>query len=180
MLRNVFIIVGTVTLTACSTFSFTQSSSTQPTTPAQTNDTVAQTAGLVGTTVNEKTGDEQNIAVNMTGGGSIAAPSMNDSDKAQMAHALDSPLGKSVQWTNGGTGYSYTVTPVRKVVINQNPFCREYGLVIVKDGNREAVRATACVTTDGNWHRVSENNTQNTNKMLGYLLTKQIQVTMPA
>ncbi len=130
--------------------------------------------------MNEKTGDEQNFAVNMTGGGSIAAPSMNDSDKSQMAHALDAPLGKSVQWTNGGTGYSYTVTPVRKVVINQNPFCREYGLVIVKDGNREAVRATACVTTDGNWHRVSENNTKNTNKMLGYLLTKQIQVTMPA
>jgi len=155
-IKNVSVFFITIILAACSTISSnneTTRQTTSSTAPAAEN--AAATAGLVGVNVNPKTGEEENVVVNMAGGAPITTASMNESDKSSMSHALDAPLGKSVQWTNTVTGFSYTVTPIKKIVIQENPFCREYGLVTVKDGDREAIRGTACVMKDGNWHKVT-------------------------
>lgn len=152
-IKTVSVIFITIILAACSTFSSNNESN--PPSPSPTAENPVASAGLVGVNVNQKTGEEENVVVNMAGGGSIATSSMNQSDKTQMSHALDAPLGKSIQWSNTETGYSYTVTPIQKLVIQQNPFCREYGVVTVKNGDREVQRGTACVMNDGNWHKVS-------------------------
>lgn len=155
-LRMVPVFCTALILSACSMFSGNEeTTAATPAVPAQANANAVANAGMIGSEVNQQTGQEQNVVVNMTGGTSIAPPSMNANDQSRMSHGLDAALGKSDSWSNASTGYSYTVTPIKKVLINGNPFCREYGLVIVNNGNREAIRGTACVMTDGNWHRVS-------------------------
>lgn len=113
----------------------------------------SQNGGLVGTSV-DRQGNERNVNITMTGGGEIGLKSMDADDKLKMSRALDAGTGKATHWENGATGVSYTVTPIRKVVVQGNPFCREYAVEakrgsVVKNGG-----GTACVTTDGSWHTI--------------------------
>lgn len=109
--------------------------------------------GLVGTVV-ARSGKETNVDITMTGGGDIGLKSMNEEDKSKMSRALDAALGKSSHWENGATGINYTVTPTQKEVIQGNPFCRHYQVIVAKGEYKKVINGTACVTTDGNWHTV--------------------------
>lgn len=110
--------------------------------------------GMVGTTVDQSTGQAVPVAVNMSGGEAIGLKSMDELDKSKMSHALDGAPGKATTWQNASSGITYTVTPTRKVVISGNPFCREYQVKIARGSNSRDVTATACVTTDGSWHTI--------------------------
>jgi surface antigen len=109
--------------------------------------------GLVGTSV-DRQGNPRDVNITMTGGGEIGVRSMDADDKIKMSRALDAGTGKSTHWENGATGIGYTVTPIRKVVVRGNPFCREYSVQAVKGSNVRNVGGTACVTTDGSWHTI--------------------------
>lgn len=109
--------------------------------------------GVVAKSV-DQAGNETNVNVTMTGGGEIGAKSMTADDKVKMSRALDAGTGKATHWQNGATGISYTVTPIKKVVIQGNPFCRSYSVVAERGGRTKESSGTACVTTDGSWHTV--------------------------
>lgn len=90
-------------------------------------------------------------------GSSLAAASfggMSAADHNRLSHGLDATPGKSTHWTNVSTGVSYTVTPTKKVVVNNNHLCREYQTVAEHNGQRQVMTGTACITDDGNWHSV--------------------------
>lgn len=79
------------------------------------------------------------------------ASRMDSLDRSKLSHALDSSVGKTSHWVNANTGTSYTVTPVRKVTINGNPFCRSYTATAEKGGQTQEINGTACITQDGSW-----------------------------
>lgn len=86
-------------------------------------------------------------------GGSFTS-SMDSVDRTKMSRALDKPVGNSTSWTNANTGITYTISPTKKVVINNNPYCREYN-ASAKSGNRErSYSGSACVGSDSNWQAV--------------------------
>lgn len=87
-------------------------------------------------------------------GGSIAA-SMGESDRIKLSRALDKGTGKETTWTNPGNGTTYTMLPVKKVVINGNSLCRSYVVTANRGGNNQQYNGTACITADGGWHEVS-------------------------
>lgn len=87
-------------------------------------------------------------------GGSIEK-SMDESDKSKMSRALDKSPGKMSAWTNTRTGIHYEVTPIKKIVINDNPFCREYQATTRSTTHSQQVTGVACIAADGNWHTVS-------------------------
>lgn len=109
--------------------------------------------GLVGTSV-DRQGNQSNVNITMTGGGDIGLKSMDANDKLKMMRALDAGTGKPTHWENGATGVSYTVTPIRKVVVQGNPFCREYSVQASRGNATKTNGGTACVTTDGSWHTI--------------------------
>lgn len=86
-------------------------------------------------------------------GGSIEK-SMDEADKLKMSHAMDKAPGKSTHWVNENTGISYTVVPIKKVVINGNPYCREYNTTALRANKEKQVNGTACVGPDGNWQAI--------------------------
>lgn len=87
-------------------------------------------------------------------GGSIGS-GMDEFDQNKMFRALDAALGKSTEWVSTKNGTKYTVTPVERVKVNNNPICRVYTVVAVsKSGNERKFNGTACVTDDGSWHVV--------------------------
>ena len=109
--------------------------------------------GLAATSV-DKQGHESNVNITMTGGGAIGVRSMDADDKKKLSRALDAGTGKSTHWENGVTGVSYTVTPIKKVVVQGNPFCRQYSIQASRGSNSKTMNGTACVTTDGSWHSI--------------------------
>ncbi len=113
----------------------------------------AEQQGLTATSV-DKEGRERNVNITMTGGGEIGLRSMDDQDKKKMSRALDAATGKSTHWENGATGVAYTVTPIRKVVVQGNPFCREYSVLASRGSRSKTMGGTACVTSDGLWHTI--------------------------
>lgn len=84
-------------------------------------------------------------------GGSIEK-SMDQDDKIKMSRALDKAPGKTTSWTNNRTGIHYEVTPIRKIVIKNNPYCRVYQTISTRGSFSKEVSGTACISEDGNWH----------------------------
>jgi len=125
-----------------------------PTFGAKHKNAMPEEKGIIGKSV-DQTGKETNVNITMTGGGEIGLKSMDAEDKSKMSHALDSATGKSTHWENGATHVGYTVTPIKKIVIKDNPFCRSYQVVVVKGDHQNEVNGTACVTSDGSWHTVN-------------------------
>jgi surface antigen len=111
------------------------------------------TKPIVGSSV-DQAGNQTNVNITMTGGGEISLKSMTSEDKNKMSRAMDAATGKSTQWTNSATGVSYTVTPIKKVVIEGNPFCRRYSVLVEQGNYKRDFGGTACVTTDGSWHTI--------------------------
>jgi len=79
---------------------------------------------------------------------------METEDKVKLSRALDKAPGKITVWTNQRSGFSYSVTPVRKIVIDNNPFCREYEIIATKANNEQKAQGTACIGSDGDWHTI--------------------------
>lgn len=75
-------------------------------------------------------------------------------DRTKLSRALDSGLGKSTTWTNASTGTTFTVTPVRKMKIGDNQFCRAYTIKAERRGNEDMYNGKACLGDDSNWHPV--------------------------
>lgn len=109
--------------------------------------------GVIATSV-DHAGQETSVNLTMTGGGEIGLASMDANDKLKMSRALDAATGKATHWTNNGSGVSFTVTPIKKVVIENNPFCRQYLVEVSRGSNQKELTGTACVTTDGSWHTI--------------------------
>lgn len=85
-----------------------------------------------------------------------AGGSMDSADRMKMSRALDNPPGKSSHWVNPSSGVSYTLVPTHKVVMNGNPYCRQYTLTATgSGGSSHQSTGTACVSSDGSWQAVS-------------------------
>lgn len=149
ILRTAAIIVTVSSMMACSDMSnmphFGMSGSSQT--------EKAKNTGMMARTI-DQSGKATPVAVTMTGGEEIGLKSMNATDRNKMSRALDSATGKSTHWKNEATGMEFTVTPVKKIVINDNPFCREYTVLVVRGDRQKQVHGRACVTTDGSWHTI--------------------------
>lgn len=83
-----------------------------------------------------------------------AVGDMSGADRAKLAHALDSPPGKTSNWINTNSGVSYSVTPIRKVTINNNHLCRVYTSTAMRNGQKQEITGTACIGDDGAWHKI--------------------------
>ena len=77
---------------------------------------------------------------------------MDSDDKTKMSRALDKAPGKTTSWTNNRLGMHYAVTPIRKVVLKDNPYCRTYQMTATRGSHTKEVSGTACISEDGNWH----------------------------
>jgi surface antigen len=151
-------------LAGCSIFhSANSSSSTTPPATEMTNASVSEPITTTNTTPPPPTAenagekvlkpiDVSNVNTNEPLIGGSTERSMDANDKLKMSKALDKAPGKSTEWTNDRTGITYNVTPVKKIVINNNPFCREYETVITRRSNSNTLTGTACIGDDGNWH----------------------------
>lgn len=88
-------------------------------------------------------------------GGNITSI-MSGNDEVKFSRALDKPLGSTTEWHNGGTGYKYKVTSIKKVSVNANNLCRTYELTYSRNDQSQVKSGTACVDMrDGNWHEMS-------------------------
>ena len=119
----------------------------------QTVGVAGEERGLSATSV-DRQGNESRTNITMTGGGDVSLQTMDRDDKRKMSRALDAGTGKPTHWENGATGIGYTVTPIRKVTVQGNPFCREYSVQATRGGNTKNMGGTACVTSDGTWHSI--------------------------
>ena len=117
------------------------------------NTTTPLKENVMARTVNEE-GVEKPVVVTMAGGGEIGMQSMDGTDKQKMSRAMDSATGKPTTWVNARTNISFTVTPIKKVVIENNPFCRQYHALAEKGERRKEATGTACVMSDGSWHTI--------------------------
>lgn len=135
LLTNSALLFITVVLSACSSLSSHQESSTKQHSQAmQANATTSS-----GT----------------TSGPSVRTSSMDENDQAKLSRALDKPIGKSTQWINANTGASYTVVTTQKLTVNGNPFCRKYTITVMHNGASHETNGTACVAANSsNWETV--------------------------
>jgi surface antigen len=152
-LAKLSLCVGVVLLAGCSLWgkpSVQPSSSAQPAAPVQSN--------IDGTTIDKNTGQPVALGAGMSSGGALVTDSvekiMSDEDKIKLSRALDGAPGKTTTWQNYSTGYTYAVTPTKKITVDKNPFCREYILMVSRSGNQRDVSGKACITADGNWHTI--------------------------
>lgn len=140
-------------LSACSSFSSIYGG---PETPAPiTNPTPEQ---LNSSTILDPNGNPIPVKPVATTGESIGGNverGMDNNDRIKMSRALDKAPGTAVTWTNRASGISYTVTPIRKVVLNGNPYCRKYSISASRGGQVSTVSGTACIGESGNWESVS-------------------------
>ncbi len=77
---------------------------------------------------------------------------MDSDDKIKMSRGLDKAPGKTTSWTNNRMGMHYAVTPIRKVVLKDNPYCRTYQMTATRGSHTKEASGTACIAEDGNWH----------------------------
>lgn len=153
MIAKLSLWVLAVLLSGCSslgTSNVQQTSTTQPSVPVQSN--------IDGTTIDKNTGQPVALGAGMSSGGSLVSGSvekiMTDEDKIKLSRALDGAPGKTTTWENFSTGYTYAVTPTKKITVDKNPFCREYSLMVTRSGSQRDSSGRACITADGNWHTI--------------------------
>ena len=81
---------------------------------------------------------------------------MDQHDQSLLAQTFEtSPTGRTSQWTNPDTGYSYAATPTETFQDANRP-CRRFTLAADLEGsNDERVTGTACRQSDGTWQIVS-------------------------
>jgi len=81
---------------------------------------------------------------------------MDQHDQSLLAQTFEtSPTGRTSQWTNPDTGYSYAAAPTETFQSENRP-CRRFTLAADVEGNsNEKVTGTACRQSDGKWQIVS-------------------------
>jgi surface antigen len=85
--------------------------------------------------------------------GGAVEQAMDATDKSKMLHAMDKAPGKSTHWVNQHSQLEYTVTPTKKVRIQDKSYCRQYQMTAVNaNGNEQNVQGIACIASDGDWH----------------------------
>ena len=139
-------------LTACSSITSFYNGS-EPPAPI-TNPTAEQ---LNSSTILDPNGNPIPVQPVATTGESLGGNverSMDNNDRIKMSRALDKAPGGSTTWVNRATGISYTVTPVKKVVLNGNPYCRTYSMSATRGGQASNAGGTACIGQSGNWESV--------------------------
>lgn len=77
----------------------------------------------------------------------------SDEDGAFLT-AAQVPLGESVRWENGRTGYWGWYCPVREGHSECGNYCREFVSTICVNGRLERVYGTACRHPNGSWYRI--------------------------
>ncbi len=111
--------------------------------------------GLMGSRFGGGNGQIAAIAAGTLAGaliGGAIGQNMDDSDHLRMSQSLEkNSVGQPAYWQNAQTGASYTVTPVKNVSYNGNPYCREYHTVANIGGKRQQIYGTACRKPDGAW-----------------------------
>lgn len=111
--------------------------------------------GLMGSRFGGGSGQIAAIAAGTLAGafiGGAIGKNMDDTDRLKMSRSLENnPVGKPAYWQNAQTGARYTVTPVRNVSYNGNPYCREYRTVANIGGKQQQMYGTACRQPDGAW-----------------------------
>ena len=83
---------------------------------------------------------------------------MDNTDQQQLAQTFETnPTGRSSEWTNPDTGYTYSATPTGTFEQDNRP-CRRFTLLGKVEGSTsdEPVTGTACRRTDGTWEIVSQ------------------------
>lgn len=150
----------TVLLTSCESipvnmfsFSGSRAAGTSAQTPA-----AAPNIAQAGAAVVDSSGTPIAELPDQTSNNNIAGSfesAMTQEDKNKLSRALDGGLGKSTHWTNSATGYTYTITPIRKVTIEGNPICRSFEAIATRGSNSRNKAGTACITADGDWHAVN-------------------------
>lgn len=134
-------------LSACSSeFSF--SNVFKSSTSSEPSSAPSQTTPPLATQTHEELSDSR-AAI----GGSIAV-TMDSFDQTRLNRALDAGIGKTTTWISSHNSVTYAVTPVKKVTIENNTFCREYLVTANKGSNQRVYNGRACVSSDGNWHEV--------------------------
>ena len=140
-LLNIILLSVVTGLTACTSNPFQQMMPSYHSTEKSTTAEKSEPTG---------TGE---LAANGVGGNLDHA--MDEIDRSKMLHALDKAPGTPTHWVNANTGISYTVVPVKKVVVNGNEFCRTYTTTASRDNKEKQFGGTACVGEDGNWRSIN-------------------------
>lgn len=161
ILTKISLLCASLTLTACSLTmdneNTIQNTKKHPVTVENVQESSKQTPAATPTSEpnDQNTLQKVNLgasaASNEPIGGSIEK-SMDSDDKIKMSRALDKAPGKTTSWTNNRNGMHYEVTPIRKIVLKDNPFCRVYQMVATRGSSVKEVSGTACISEDGNWH----------------------------
>jgi surface antigen len=89
--------------------------------------------------------------------GSEVGRRMDQRDQDQLAQTFEyNPTGRTSEWRNPDTGYSYAATPTSTFQDEERP-CRRFTLdADVEGSGDERVTGTACRRTDGTWEIVSQ------------------------
>jgi surface antigen len=147
---NVISMLIIATLTACST------TVTRTVDQSNNSSVIASSDEIAGTPEVQQTPALASVTDSNIGGTSIGGAverAMDEADRSKMMHAMDKAPGKSTHWVNANTQIEYTVTPVRKVRIEDKNYCRQYQMTAVDTNEREQnVQGVACIASDGNWH----------------------------
>ena len=88
--------------------------------------------------------------------GGLIGSSMNTSDHAQAAYALEnSRVGYRTEWRNPDLGYDYAIVPTRTFQTGDGQFCREYTTWGRIGGREQQLYGQACRMPDGSWRLAS-------------------------
>jgi surface antigen len=79
---------------------------------------------------------------------------MDENDKFAASRALDKGLGTTTEWTNKRSGITYKITPLKKIIIKDNPYCREYAAALTNNAMTTSAAGTTCIGENGNWHTI--------------------------
>jgi surface antigen len=157
VLIKTLLICASLTLTACSWLN-DNSTQRQSASVENAQESIQQSSQAP---ANEPEAKDQNTLQKVSLGAAPASPepiggsiekSMDSNDKIKMSRALDKSPGKTTSWTNNHSGVRYDVTPIRKIVLKDNPICRTYNMVATRGAHNKEVSGTACVSNDGAWH----------------------------
>lgn len=119
--------------------------------------TGAIAGGLVGSAFGAGTGKVVAIGAGAVVGallGGAIGKSMDESDNAKAANAMNNQAGMPTTWVNSKTGATYTVVPGKHVTVNGNPNCRHYYTIVKMHGKQQKVYGIACPMENGTWQTV--------------------------
>jgi len=150
---SVILALSAVCLAACSTMTTSKESvqNNPATTVTANSPETFGTPAIQDTSAEAIAASDSGIGGTMIGG--AVEQAMDEADKTKMLHAMDKAPGKSTHWVNERTNIEYTVTPTKKVYVQDKRYCRQYQMIAINANDKEqSVEGVACIASDGNWH----------------------------